>query len=587
MNLHAIHHEPRGAYAYPVERDRLALQLRCAKDDLTGVTVLYGDRYSASEIATPMTRYASDLYFDYWRLVIRVPARKFRYQFALQHHDEVRWYNELGFSSVPRRNLAIGCFMYPIIAEPDRYQIPDWVDDAVAYQIFPDRFARAEREADDHNVLPWGAAPTDDLGFFGGNLSGLRDRLPYLKELGINLIYLNPVFAAETVHRYDVIDYKQVAPLLGGNATFRALTTACHERGIRVILDMVLNHCGHRFAPFRDAVDKGRRSAYWDWFFIHQHPVDKTNLSASYECFGMDSRLPKLRLSAPGLRDYLFDVARFWIEDMGVDGFRLDAANEVEHAFWRDFRRHVRSLRADFLLIGEVWDRGLSFLQGDQFDGITDYHFATAVFQLLGEAQLSVTELDALLTQNRVNLPEPAIRASLTTLDSHDTKRFQWSVGGDAAKLRLAATLQLTAPGIPCIYYGTELGLGKHHGEMFSRRCMDWNEDHWDRRTLEHYRRLLSLRSEHQALRTGQFRTLWLDPVHELYAYAREGRFNRVVVVCNISSRPFRQTIPAAKLGFDPDKRVINLVTAQAIPQGPAGLLLDLPSVDALLLAHG
>ncbi len=589
MNLHAIHHESGGAYAYPIEKDRLALQLRSAKDDLSAVTVLYGDRYSTSENSTVMTKYASDLQFDYWRTVIRVPARKFRYHFALQKGNDVYWYNELGFSRVPRRDLAMGYFLYPMIAEPDRYQIPAWVDDAVVYQIFPDRFARAGQETAGHELLPWGAEPTEDtdFSFFGGDLRGIRERLPYLKNLGINVIYLNPVFAAETCHRYDVMDYKQVAPLLGGNEAFRELSSACHELGIRVIVDMVLNHCGHRFAPFRDALEKGRKSPYWDWFFIHQHPVDTKNPAASYECFGLYWKLPKLRLSNPGLREYIFDMTRFWIEEMGVDGFRLDAANEVEHVFWRDFRRHVHSLKKDFLLVGEVWDRGISFLQGDQFDGITNYHFSTAVFQLVVEGRLSVTEFDALLTQNRVSLPEHAVRASWTMLDSHDTKRFQSSAGGDVTKLKLAATLQLTAPGVPCIYYGTELGLGKHADGMFIRRSMDWREENWDRSLLEHYRRLLALRKEHQTLRTGQFRTLWLDPVHELHAYAREGRFNRVVVLCNFGSGHFRQAVTAEKLGFDPQKPVKNLFTDQVIPQGPAGLMLDLPRLESLLLAHG
>lgn len=587
MNLHAIHHEPGGAYAYPVEKDRLALQLRSARDDLSSVTVLYGDRYSTSEDSTVMTKYASDLLFDYWRTVIRVPARKFRYQFALQKGSEVCWYNELGFSRAPRRDPAMGYFLFPIIAEPDRYQIPAWVDDAVVYQIFPDRFARAGHEPAGQELLPWGSEPTDDFGFFGGDLRGLRERLPYLKDLGINVLYLNPVFAAETFHRYDVMDYKQVSALLGGNEAFRELSSACHALGLRVVVDMVLNHCGHRFAPFRDALEKGRKSPYWEWFFIHQHPVDPKNPAASYECFGIYWRLPKLRLSAPGLREYLFDVARFWIEEMGVDGFRLDAANEVEHAFWRDFRRHVRGLKKDFLLIGEVWDRGSSFLQGDQFDGITNYHFATAVSQLVAEGRLGVTEFDALLTQNRVSLPEQAVRASWTTVDSHDTRRFQFSAGGNAAKLRLAATLQLTAPGVPCIYNGTELGLGKHQGDMFTRRSMDWREENWDRRTLEHYRRLLALRKEHQALRTGQFRTLWIEPVQELYAYAREGRFGRVVVLCNFGPSHFRQAVPAEKLGFEAPKPVKNLFTGEVLPQGPSGLMLDLASSESLLLAHG
>lgn len=588
MNLASIHHEPHGAYAYPVTKDRLALQLRAAKDDLSAVTVMYGDRYGLKEERVPMKKYASDMLYDYWRITIRVASSKMRYHFALEQGDEMIWYNEYGFSKALRRigSMPLGHFIFPIISEADRFKIPAWVDEAIVYQIYPDCFARAGEQTEGRELLPWDAAPTGDSGFYGGDFYGVIEKIPYLTELGINTIYFNPIFAAGSSHRYDVKDYKQADPLLGGNEAFIEMRKQLQAAGIRVILDLTCNSSGDLFAPFQDVKEKGRESKYWDWFFIKQHPFDSIAPGTSYESFGHEPNLPKLRLSNPEVRAFLMEVARFWAVEMDVDGFRLDVANEVEHQFWREMRQLVRAHKEDFLLIGEAWDRGISFLQGDQLDGITNYHFANAVYFFLGEERFSLQEFDGLLTMNRVTLPEMALKASWNIIESHDTNRFQNAVFGDVARLKLAATLQLTVPGTPCLFYGTEVGMGKEKGALFKRYAFDWNTENWDRELLEHYRCLIHLRREYKCLQNGTVKRLLLDPVHEVYAYALEGRFNRIVVFFNFSHSQYRKSHTTEELGFKEDKKVRNLLQNQVLKSSLGEVLFDVAPQSAMVLVE-
>ncbi|MEW6651206.1 MAG: alpha-amylase family glycosyl hydrolase, partial [Chloroflexota bacterium] len=222
-------------------------------------------------------------------------------------------------------------------------QIPDWVKDAVFYQIFPDRFANGDLTNDPPNVQPWGEIP-DAFHFQGGDLAGIEQRLDYLQDLGINALYLNPIFLSPSTHRYNTVDYYCIDPKLGSRQDFRRLLRRAHRKGMRIILDGVFNHCGRGFFAFNDLLENGSNSPYQDWFHIKKFPLHAygPGKSSRYEAWWGYKSLPKFNTHAPAVRRYILDVARHWIDE-GIDGWRLDVPNEIDDdTFWAEFRYAVK-----------------------------------------------------------------------------------------------------------------------------------------------------------------------------------------------------------------------------------------------------
>jgi len=256
---------------------------------------------------------------------------------------------------------------------------PSWVADTVFYQVFPDRFAASDRVAKPGPLEPWDAAPTQ-AGYKGGDLLGLAERLDDLVDLGIDGLYLNPIFSATSNHRYNAYDYLAVDPLLGGGAAFRELLDAAHARGLRVMLDGVFNHSGRGFWPFQHVLESGLASPYRDWFYLDRdvldgergidaYPVgwrDGSHVRTGYRAWWGIPSLPKLRVEHPPVREFLFGVAEHWLR-AGIDGWRLDVPAEIEDpTFWPEFRARVRAVKPDAYLVGEIWREAPDWLAGDR-----------------------------------------------------------------------------------------------------------------------------------------------------------------------------------------------------------------------------
>ncbi len=259
-------------------------------------------------------------------------------------------------------------------------QVPEWVFDAVFYQIFPDRFANGDPGNDPPNVQPWGTPPTN-WGFQGGDLQGVLMRMDYLQDLGINAIYLNPVFHSSSNHRYNTSDYYHIDPKLGTDDDFRTLLDEAHRRGVRIVLDGVFNHCGRGFFAFNDVVENEAHSPYADWFHIKRFPLNAYGPgdAENYVAWWKFKSLPKFNTDNPQVRRYLIDVARYWV-DQGIDGWRLDVPNEIDDdGFWADFRSAVKSANPDAYLVGEIWDGDPRWVGPGHFDGLLNYPMREAV----------------------------------------------------------------------------------------------------------------------------------------------------------------------------------------------------------------
>lgn len=402
----------------------------------------------------------------------------------------------------------------------------DWVKNAVFYQIFPDRFANGDPARDPPGAVPWGSVPTRD-NFFGGDLQGIRDRLPYLQDLGITALYLTPVFKARSNHKYDTSDYFQVDPAFGTLELLRALVRASHQRGIRILLDAVFNHCGDHFRAFEDLVRNGAGSPYKDWFFSTSFPVHQD--PANYQTCGGASFLPKLNVSNPHVRAHLLEAAAYWLQQAGMDGWRLDVPWKVPLEFWREFRQVVKAANPEAFIVAEAWRDTPYWLGGDTCDGVMNYPLRDYLLDYCARDAMDAEDLD-FFVRRLLDQHGPAAPYQLTLLGSHDTPRLLTLCNGDTARAALAVTMQFTLVGTPMIYYGDEIGL-EGGDDPDCRRSMNWDPDAWNKPIYQAHRLLIQARRQHPALRSGDFKTLLT--FNGVYAYQRSAPGDEVVVVIN------------------------------------------------------
>jgi cyclomaltodextrinase / maltogenic alpha-amylase / neopullulanase len=436
---------------------------------------------------------------------------------------------------------------------------PDWVRDAVFYQILPDRFASSERVIKPSRLEPWDSPPTVH-GFKGGDLLGIAERLPYLLDLGITALYLTPIFKSASNHRYHTYDYLSVDPLLGGDDALRELLDAAHARGMRVVLDGVFNHTGRGFWPFHHVLETGADSPYRHWFHLDEsalaggrpllaYPPAGTPRSAfGYTAWWGLPALPKLNTDAPDVREFLFGVAEHWLR-FGIDGWRLDVPTEIDdESFWQEFRVRCRAIRSDAYLVGEIWRIAPEWLRGDRFDALMNYPLAEAILGFAGGPSLdmsvvpghheyvdAIRPLDgpgfaARLTETLEAYDPAVVAAQLNLLGSHDAPRVRTILGRDDAAVRLATLLQMTLPGAPCVYYGDEIGLMGDH-DPGCRAAFPWDEARWDARSRTFVRDLAHLRADEIALRRGATRIL--DVRDGAIAYERSLDGRSVVIAVN------------------------------------------------------
>lgn len=537
MLLEAIYHRPKQNWAYAYDQETIHIRLRTKKEDVTAVTVYAGDKFYCYDdltktFAVPMKRLYQDELFDYWQAAVVPPYRRLAYSFKLESADEVMWMNEQGFHTEPPQP-AVGWFEFPFLNGVDVFTPPAWVKDAVFYQIFPERFANGDPSLDPADVEPWGGTPTP-TNFFGGDLQGVLDHLDYLAELGITAIYFTPIFEATTNHKYDTKDYLKVDPAFGNNEKLKELVQACHAKGIRILLDAVFNHCGYMFSPFLDVQEKGEASAYKDWFHIRSFPLEVVDEVPTFDTFAFTPMMPKLNTENPEVKDYLLKVARYWIEEVGIDGWRLDVANEVDHAFWREFRKTVKAVNPDAYILGEMFHEGMMWLQGDQFDAVMNYPFTYAMIDFFATAKLDGRAFAHAIQHQLASYPLQANEVMFNLLDSHDTERLLTQCGGDKAKMKLAALFQFTFLGTPCLYYGDEVGLDGG-GDPGCRKCMEWDQEKQDQDLLTFYQSLIALRHHYTALRTGEFRFVHAEENDALIAYERQDGESHWLIVLNVS----------------------------------------------------
>lgn len=481
-------HIPLSEYAFADSEYSLTVRIRVRKNDLTECLLFYADRVCPR---TPvifekikMHVCARDELFDYYEAGIRSPYNRICYYFRLEKGEDWTYYYAdrftrelsdfyIGDKIVDGRS---GYYQYPFILKEEIPDVPEWFKTAVVYNIFPDSFASGKRSlqtGEKEVTLGDGRICRRRL---GGTIKGITENLDYIQEMGFTCIYLNPVFTAGEYHKYDVLDYYHIDPGMGTEDDFRELVDKLHERGMKIIIDGVFNHCSWEFFAFLDVVEKGEASRYCKWFYHLDFPVKRPvseDQIPGYTCFAYERKMPKLNTSDREVQLYFADVGAYWVREFHVDGWRLDVANEIARSFWRRFRAAVKKENPDAVLIGEVWEDAQTWLRGDAFDSTMNYDFRRICKEYLASEKPDALVAAYGFERMRLRYPTSVVYGQLNLLDSHDVPRFLSLCGGDSARWKLACILLMLMPGAASLFYGDEQEI-KGVTEEEYRSGMNW-----------------------------------------------------------------------------------------------------------------
>ncbi|MGP7817943.1 alpha-glycosidase [Niallia sp. 01092] len=559
IDLTSIYHRAADNYCYLFDEETLHIRIRTKRDNVLEIVLLYGDQYEIVDhqwitSLQPLEKIGSDSLFDYWQVAIKAEHKRIRYGFILKNTEQEMTLTEKGFFSfIPEDSGFFFCF--PYMHKSDVFSSPDWVQQTIWYQIFPERFRNGDPLLNPAHTVEWGQEEPSLTNFFGGDFQGIIDSLDYLQDLGINGIYLTPIFLANSNHKYDTIDYFTIDPQFGNINLLKKLVEECHNRGIRVMLDAVFNHCSVEFLPFQDVLDKGEKSLYKDWFHIHKFPL-KDGDTINYETFGFYEYMPKLNTANEEVKQYLLKAAAYWIAECQIDGWRLDVANEIDHQFWRDFRTTVKAIKPDLFILGEVWHDSVSWLRGDQFDSVMNYPFLHKSLQFFSYDIISAHQFTEDLTTILHSYSDNINQVLFNILGSHDTPRVLNECRFRKERVRLLFTFLFTFPGTPCIYYGDEIGLdgGNDPG---CRKCMPWQEEQQDLELKDYIKTLISIRKE-TSLLTSKGTLYFLPAVNNCLAYYKQKDNQVVFVLINNSDTEIDYVLPFSLSG-----KKINLLLTQ------------------------
>ncbi|MDD3412103.1 MAG: alpha amylase N-terminal ig-like domain-containing protein [Eubacteriales bacterium] len=576
INKAALYHMPWLEYRHATPEGRVCLRLRAARGDFDRVSARCANQYTGADafehaVEQPMEVAFRDELFDWWECVFTPEDPRLKYLFVLRTGERTYHFDAEGLRADAKES-AESAFAFAWVWPAEA--APEWARGCVGYQIFPDRFRRAGPA--DAALEPWSSARYESERRFGGDLRGMTEAVPYLRELGVDVVYLNPIFLSDSAHRYNTFDYYRIDPLLGDESDLRALADALHAAGMKLVLDGVFNHSGTRFQPFVDAQEGGEGSPCRDWFFFDDSDI-------GYRTFAFARYMPKLNLRNADCARYFLDVGRYWLERCGVDGWRLDVSPEVWLDFWRAFRKMMKSVNPESLMIAECWDDSREWLTpGDMFDSTMHYVLSRAIWARWGDETLSVPALDARINRAMALYPHHVEEALWNFLGSHDTQRFRTRAGGSVKRLKAASFLQLTLPGVPILYYGDELGM-EGGDDPDCRRPMRW-DDVEGNDVLAHYKRLIALRRQSPALRHGALRTLEAQR-GGLYAFLRVSDGQTALVILNAATRPCKGSLrlPQALQGR---AALTNALTGAPLPVANECLSLSLDVGEGAIVLY-
>ncbi|HPS39589.1 MAG TPA: alpha-amylase family glycosyl hydrolase [Candidatus Cloacimonadota bacterium] len=477
------------------------------------------------------------------------------------------------------------------------FEVPRWVQTGIVYQIFPDRFHNGDPSNDPdfseeyyqncktapqdsqllsplheyyHLIKDWKditgltqnpylpQGKPDWWSFYGGDIAGVRQKLDYLGDLGVTILYFNPLWKAKSNHKYDSADFMSIDPHFGTLEEMQSLVKEAHSRAMKIIVDVAFNHTGETFWAFRDCKEKGENSAWWNWYDWKKWPLPEPLPSDFkpkdyYQCWWGIKDMPDLNydLSRPHpdenavtdieqaepnatLIAHLMEVVRWWLREVDIDGFRLDVPDEVPYWFWELFRKEVKAIKPDAWLVGEIWNDASFWISPRYFDSVMNYaYFKAPAHDLFLHKNISIAEFINRVSEGLESYPPSAVKAMMNLIGSHDTWRVRELCRNDLRRLKQLLLFQFTFIGTPHIYYGDEIGM-RGKGDPDNRRPFDWDwetdEEAVDLR--DYYRELICLRGSYPALIDGGIS--FTQAEENILHYTRESASHKAEVIFNL-----------------------------------------------------
>ena len=490
MEISALNHECESNYSYPIKENIIKITLKTKKDDdIKNIYLLYNSKYlfKKERYLVEIKNKISTKYNDYYYIYLKVEDVRIGYIFKLlDNNDNFYYYSEnniLVNEEYDFDKCDFDYFQLPYINKIDIVKVNKKFNDRIFYQIFVDRFFDGEKEEgkginDKINII-WG--DNDKIlrdTFAGGNLKGIIKKLDYLKdELGISAIYLTPIFESYSNHKYETYDYYKIAKDFGDETTFKELIEEAHKRDILIILDGVFNHVAYYSPIFKDVIEKGKKSKYYQWFIIHNNDDQIDLENVNYETFGFAKYMPKLNLSNKEVEEYVINICKYYLKNYKVDGYRMDVADEIAHTFFKKLRFELKKEDENVFLINENWHNAhLSLDDGSEFDSVMNYPFTSVLIDLLGYKRIDEVEFIYRINELLVRYKDASLHNALNLVSSHDKARFINDCKMNENLALIGYSLLFLYIGIPMIYYGDEIGLDGNN-DPDCRKMFIWGKN--------------------------------------------------------------------------------------------------------------
>lgn len=530
------HEQGSTRFCYATKDGELNLKLQVQRTDVESVSLVLGDGQEM-----PMQFYVENSFYKYYVIQFKPGESTFTYRFKVKAGEEVAYYGPQGLGE------NSGEYRYTV-QSVQTFATPEWAKGAVIYHIFPDRFNNGDLSNDPKPgewsvydnpvaVRQWDDLPVNPgrgADFFGGDLQGIIDKLDYLADLGVQAIYMNPIHASVSNHKYDASDYLKVDPHFGSNELFKRLVEEAKARGIYIIIDGVFNHTGADFWAFRDIREKGEKSPYVNWYNIYSFPVDPA--VGNYKSWNNYTSLPVLNYSSPEVRQHILDVVRYWLS-LGVKGIRLDAPKEVPHDFWKEMNKVVKEIDPEALIIGEVWDDAGAWINTGEFDSTMNYLYRDLMIKFFAQRTKRPGTFARELGIELTRYPEPASHVLYNMASTHDKERFITLTQGNVERVKPFVIFQFTFLGAPAIYYGEEVGL-EGGADPDNRRPMIWDAAKQNQELQALYKKMIHIRRTYPALQRGSYRVVYTDDKAKILVFEREYQGQRVLSVINNNDQP-------------------------------------------------
>lgn len=528
FDYNSVLHIPLSNYAFSLNKEDIVIRLRVKKNNVNKVVLYFGDtacRKSEVEFSSfLMKEILSDEFFSYFEATLKNCYQRLVYYFEIYdlNNQKHLYYADNFYKELSNNRNDL--YKFPYLRKEDVANPPSWLNKTRFYNVFPDSFALNENNQNRTMEIN-GTTIKNKL---GGTINDVIKKLDYIKNLGFNGLYINPIFLANEYHKYDVIDYFKIDPLFGNDEEFKKLVDLAHKNGMKVVIDLVLNHSGWHFFAFNDVIKNQEKSKYVSWFYDLKFPVYRPKSWEEippYACFGYERNMPKLNTDNDEVIKYFEDLCLYLTKEFKVDGFRLDTSDEVNDYFWICLNRVIKKEDPEVALIGEIWENPEHWLNSLIFDSAMNYELRKALL-LFYQEKINIYDLKNQVARLLLRNKKQSTYSLLNILSTHDTPRFYSLVENNDIKFKNAYALLYFLPGSISVLYGEEVPI-KGIKEDEYRSAIDFNKKAI---FADFFRKLNELKDNFGCLNNGE---ISLSIVNKMLLITRYNNDKKISLLIN------------------------------------------------------